>query len=360
MNQVLILGGYGNFGKRIARALVKAQVPVIIVGRDVTKAEALAAELGPLAKPAAFDVNRDLAEQVARLRPCVVVNTCGPFQNADYRVAQTCIAHGTHYIDLADGRAFVTGIGQLDVAAKAKTVSVISGASTVPGLSSAVLEHFKHEFASIDRLRFGISPGQKAERGLATTQGILSYVGKPLAPFAGHARSYGWQDLHRQDYPGLGKRWMSNCDIPDLDMLPAHYGIKSIQFSAGLELAPMHLGLWAMSWLVRLGIPLNLPKHAESLLKASNWFDRLGSADGGMHVFIEGTAPDGSPHARRWFIIAKDGYGPHIPTIPAIVLAKKIAAGSALAPGAYPCVAHVSLDEYMAELRDYPICTKMS
>lgn len=354
---VLILGGYGNFGKRIARALVKAHVSVIIVGRDRAKAEALATELGALAHPAAFDVNVDFADHLARLQPCAVVNTCGPFQDTDYRVAETCIAHGVHYIDLADGRAFVTGVTQLDEAAKAKRVSVISGASTVPGLSSAVLEHFKHEFATIDSVRFGISPGQRAERGLATTQGILTYVGKPLAPFAGHPRAYGWQDVYRQEYSGLGKRWMANCDIPDLDLLPARYNIRSIQFSAGLELAPLHLGLWAMSWLVRLGMPLNLPKHAAKLLAASNWFDRFGSADGGMHMIISGTGIDGSPHERRWFIIATDGYGPHIPTIPAIVLAKKIAAGTVLASGAYPCVAQVSLTEYLDELKDYPITT---
>jgi hypothetical protein len=360
MRSVLILGGYGNFGKRIARALVKAQVPIIIVGRDHDKAQALSSELGPLVQPVTFDVNQDLAAQLDRLQPCAVVNTCGPFQTADYRVAETCIAQGVHYIDLADAREFVMGITQLDETAKAKGVAIVSGASTVPGLSSAVLEHFKHEFASIDSLRFGISPGQKAERGLATTQGILTYVGKPLAPFAGHERAYGWQDVHRQEYPGLGKRWMANCEIPDLDVLPAHYGIRSIRFSAGLELAPMHLGLWALSWLVRLGLPLNLPKHAASLLKASNWFDRFGSADGGMHVIMEGTAPDGSSYTRQWFIIAKDGYGPYIPTIPAIVLAKKIAAGASPAPGAYPCVALVSLEEYLAELSNYPICTKMS
>ncbi len=357
MRRVLILGGYGNFGKRIARALVKASVPIIIVGRDRAKAEALATELGQLAQSAAFDVNHDLAEQLARLQPCAVVNTCGPFQNADYRVAETCIAHGVHYIDLADGRDFVVGVRQLDAAAKAACVSVISGASTVPGLSSAVLEHFKHEFASIESLRFGISPGQRAERGLATTQGILTYVGRPLKPFAGHVRAYGWQNIYRQEYPGLGKRWMANCEIPDLDVLPTAYGIQSIQFSAGLELTALHLGLWALSWLVRLGLPLNLAKFAVPLLAASNWFDRFGSADGGMHMIIKGTAADGSAHERQWFIIAKDGYGPHIPTIPAIVLAKKLATGTPLVSGATPCVGMVTLDEYLDELSAYPVTT---
>ncbi len=173
-------------------------------------------------------------------------------------------------------------------------VCVVSGASTVPGLSSAVLEHFRSEFAEIDSLKFGISPGQQAERGLATTQGILSYVGKPLKPFPGHRHTvYGWQDLYRQPYPDIGKRWMANCDIPDLDLLPERYGIKSIQFSAGLELSALHLGLWGLSWLVRAGLPLNLPRFAKPMLAASNWFNGMGSADGGMHVIITGKDRDG-------------------------------------------------------------------
>lgn len=356
-HKVLILGGYGNFGKRIARALVRHGVPVILAGRDKAKAEALATELGTLAEVAVFDANHALAEKLAALQPAVVVNTCGPFQTADYRIAETCIAHRVHYIDLADGRDFVTGIVQLDAAAKSSGVNVISGASTVPGLSSAVLEHYKHEFAGIESMRFGISPGQRAERGLATTQGILTYVGRVLKPFAGHTSAYGWQDVYRQEYPGLGKRWMANCDIPDLDLLPARYNIPSIQFSAGLELAPLHLGLWALSWLVRLGAPLHLSRYAARLLAASNWFDRFGSADGGMHVILRGHKADGTAHERSWFIVARDGDGPQIPCVPAIILARKLASGEELPTGAQACVGMVTLDEYLAELSPFAVTT---
>ncbi|MBN67216.1 MAG: saccharopine dehydrogenase [Rickettsiales bacterium] len=357
MHCVLILGGYGNFGKRIAHALVKAGVPVIIAGRNRDKAEALTAALGELAQAAVFDANAALDAQLQALKPAVVVNTCGPFQNADYRIAESCIRHGVHYIDLADGREFVTGISTLDASAKAAGVAVISGASSVPGLSSAVVEHFRDEFAEIDEMIFGISPGQQAERGPATTRGVLSYVGKPLKPYAGHPKPYGWQNLYRQDYPELGKRWLANCDVPDLDLLPERYGIKSIRFSAGLELAPLHLGLWALSWLVRAGLPLHLPAFSGALLQAANWFDRFGSADGGMHVILRGKGVDGAPHERRWFIIARDGSGPHIPTVPAIVLAKKLAASQTPNAGAQACVGLVSLAEYMAYLEAMNIVT---
>ncbi len=352
MNKVLILGGYGNFGKRISTQLSKAGVQIVIVGRNAAKATKLASELG--AESFVFDVNQDLAKRLKTLKPKVVINTCGPFQNADYSVAKTCIEAGVHYIDLADGRDFVCGISQLDELAKQNNVLVVSGASSVPGLSSAVLENFKDEFLEIDSLRYGISPGQKADRGLATTQGILTYLGKKLKPSAGKIR-YGWQDIYRQKYPELGKRWMANCDIPDMDLFPTKYGIKSIQFSAGMENTFLHFSIWVVSWLVRFGLPIKLENYAEQLLKLSHWFDSFGTADGGMHVIISGKDKSGKPHQRKWFIIAKNGDGPQIPCVPAIILAKKLASGSLKGTGAKSCVGLVSLDEYLDELKDFDI-----
>ncbi len=359
MQPVLILGGYGNFGKRIAKALVKSGVPVIVVGRNMIKADAFKQALdSELVTTASFDAYRELDDALKRLKPGVVVNTCGPFQASDYSIPQACIRQGVHYVDLADGRGFVTGITALDKAAKEQGVAVISGASTVPALSSAVLECFKDEFADIEEMTYGISPGQKAERGLATTEGILSYVGKPLKPVPGQNRDiFGWQDIFRQSFPDIGKRWMANCDIPDLDLLPARYGVQSVRFSAGLELSILHLGLWVLSWLVRLGLPLRLPRFAKPMLTASNWFDRFGSADGGMFVRLKGKDQTGQPHCRKWFIIAFDGYGPHIPTVPAIILARKLSQGSLQTTGAIPCVGTVTLDEYLDELSEYPIRT---
>ena len=357
MQPVLILGGYGNFGKRIATALTLDGIPVIIAGRTTEKAKRLVQELPEnLATAAIFDVFSGLEQELERLKPVVVINTCGPFQSSDYSVAEICIRRGVHYVDLADGRDFVTGITALNTQAKAQGVSVISGASTVPGLSSAVLEHFRNEFSEIDDLKYGISPGQKAERGLATTEGILSYVGKRLKPFAAaQKKAYGWQDIYHQRYPHLGKRWMANCDVPDLELLPERYGIKSIRFSAGMELSLVHLGLWSLSWLVRIGLPINLPRFAKPLLKASGLFDRFGTANGGMHVIMTGKDNAGGPYTRKWFIIAKDGDGPQIPTIPAIVLAKDLARGERLSTGAQPCVGLVTLDRYMEELRAFSI-----
>lgn len=361
MNQVLILGGYGNFGSRIATALVKDNISIIIAGRELQKSETLRNKLKQDAAEnmitvAAFDANKELDKQLELLKPSVVINTIGPFQTTDYSIAKTCIQHNVHYIDLADARDFVVGITGLDSLAKKNNVLVVSGASTVPGLSSAVLEHYKNNFATIDSLIYGISPGQKAPRGLATTESILTYLGKPLKPWGNHNQTYfGWQDIYRQEYPELGKRWMANCDIPDLDLFTDKYGLKNIRFSAGMENSALHLGMWAMSYLIRIGLPLNLPKHAKFLLSLSHIFDSFGTTSGGMHILMKGTDKKGKPIEIKWFIIAKDNDGPQIPCVPAIILSKKIIQGKLHASGATPCVGMITLDEYMKELEGFSI-----
>ncbi len=357
MTDVLILGGYGNFGKRIATALNRMGVPVIIAGRDRHKAEALAATL-PRARAAMVDIHRDLAACLAREKPSVVVHTSGPFQGADYAVARTCIRAGIDYVDLADGRAFVRDFGQLDAEARAAGVTAISGASTVPGLSSAVIAHFRPAFGSLDRVDFGISPGQKAERGLATTRAILTYTGKRLMPFASHPEAYGWMDNRSQVYPGLGRRWFANCDIPDLDLLPEAYGLKDIRFGAGMDLPLLHFGLWGLAALVRLGLPLDLPKLAGPLLAASNLLNGIGHDTGGMHMILSGTGPDGQPLTQTWFIVALAGDGPQIPAVPAILLARRLyEKDPSLKAGAYPCVGLVRLEDYLEALRPFSIKT---
>lgn len=360
MSTVLILGGYGNFGSRIAAALLKDNIPIIIAGRDKQKAEALRNKLKndvtPTITISTFDVNQELSKQLELIKPTIVINTIGPFQTADYSIAKTCIHHHVHYIDLADARNFVTGITCLDSLVKANGVLVVSGASTVPGLSSAVLDHYKNDFAAIDSLIYGISLGQKAPRGLATTESILTYLGKPLKPWGNQRQQkFGWQDIYRQEYPELGKRWMANCDIPDLDLFTDKYGIKNICFSAGMENSALHLGMWAMSYLVRIGLPLNLPKHAKFLLTLSHIFDSFGTPNGGMHMLMRGINKEGKPLEIKWFLVAKDNDGPQIPCVPAIILSKKILQGKLHTSGAMPCIGLITLDEYMKELQSFAV-----
>jgi len=233
---------------------------------------------------------------------------------------------------------------------------VITGASTVPCLSSAVIEAYRSQFESLDHLDFGICPGQGAERGLATTQAILSYVGKPLAPYAGVKSSYGWQGLRGHRFPNLGLRLISDCDIPYLDLLPQAYGLKSVRFGAGLELWPLHLGLWGLSWLVRWGLIPSLKPLAKPMLQIADLFNGLGSDDGGMFMRLTGTGLDQKAKTINWHIEAFKGDGPHIPTIAAILLAQLlVSSDNSLKSGAMSAMGLIGLEAYIEALKAFNI-----
>jgi hypothetical protein len=95
------------------------------------------------------DCGSTLQEALRDLRVGTVIHTAGPFQGQDYTVARAAIDAGCHYVDLADGRQFVTGIVALDAAAKSRGLTSASGASSVPALSSAVVDHYLPEFKTI-------------------------------------------------------------------------------------------------------------------------------------------------------------------------------------------------------------------
>ena len=112
-------------------------------------------------------------------------------------MAEACPRQGCHYIDLADARAFVAGIGRFDKEARQKNLLIVSGASSVPCLTAALIDDYRPRFASLQTVDYGVSAAQQTNRGLATLSAILSYVGKPFTSLIDGRRAtvYGWQGL---------------------------------------------------------------------------------------------------------------------------------------------------------------------
>ena len=350
---VLVLGGYGHFGARICRALSNTDgIRLVIAGRDAAQASKLARELGPQHQGVALDCTAsNLAARLRELSVNVVVHTCGPFQGQGYHVARACVAAGAHYIDLADGRAFVAGINELDDAARERGVLVASGASTLPALSSAVIDEHCEHFARLDAIDISIAPAQRTPRGVATLEAVLSYCGKPFDAWEqGRWRAvYGWQDMHRFRYPEIGARWLARCDVPDLQLFPARYsGVQRVRFDAGLELALAQGVFWLLAGVVRAGWIANAGRTARFMQTWGRHFDWMGGDSGGMHVGLCGADREGHPARIDWYLVARRGHGPEIPCIPAIVLARKLAAGNLKARGALPCMGLMTLAEFAA------------
>ena len=106
--KVLVLGGYGNFGARICRALcADPTIELLVGGRSLARASAFANTLGHSAQGLAIDhTQKDLAQTLRGLGAELVIHTAGPFHHRDASVLKTCIDEGVNYLDVSDSRSF--------------------------------------------------------------------------------------------------------------------------------------------------------------------------------------------------------------------------------------------------------------
>jgi hypothetical protein len=366
--KILILGGYGVFGGRLAQLLAtEPRVTLVIAGRSLEKARAFCASLpaGASRAAAAFDRDGDIAAQLSSLMPDLVVDASGPFQaySGDiYKLVSASIAIGADYMDLADSSEFVAGIGAFDAAARAKGVYALAGVSSFPVLTAAVARELARGLSRVAAIRAGIAPSPFARVGPNVIRAIASYAGQAVALTrdGASAQGHGLTETMRRAVrpPGmlpLDSRLFSLIDVPDLRALPPLWpGLRSIWIGAAPVPESLHRALIALAWLVRLRLLPNLAPLAplfHAVLTRLRW----GAHRGGMFVEIEGADDAGRLVRRSWHMLAEGDDGPLIPSMAIAAVLRNALDGKRPAAGARAATTALELADYDAIFRPYAI-----
>jgi hypothetical protein len=283
----------------------------------------------------------------------LVIHTAGPFQQQGYDVPLAAAQAGAHYIDLADGRRYVCDFAQaVGEAFQQAGRSAICGASTVPALSSAVIDHLTEGWRNIESIDICIAPAHTAPRGEATLAAVLSYCGEAIQvwQWGQWVTQHGWASPTKVTFSRLRPRLGSLCDIPDLALLPRHYpGVQSVMFRAALELGMAQRAFAFVAQMRKAGWLTQPERLARFFNQTGKLFDPLGSALGGMVVRAQGTDAAGQAARRAWHIAADQDHGPEIPCMAAILLARQLARHEPMQPGAQPCLSLLKLAAFEPE-----------
>jgi hypothetical protein len=357
--RVMVIGGYGNFGSIVCRHLVVMPgVDLVISGRDphklLRKVDELKAHSGTVCESWCGDaMGTAFKSALGSMGIQLVIHTGGPFQGQSYAVAQGCIDAGVNYCDLSDCRTFVTGIGALDARAKQAGVAILSGCSSVPTLSAAIIDRHRYRFQRIDSIEHGISSSARMP-GLSTVEGVLAYAGKPIKQLRnGQVHEVlGWQDLTLRKLQQLGTRVLANVDVPDIDIFASRYGAQTLSFKAGPGLKLGGVANYLLAQALRMGLVRDHASWAARLHRWGSWFERFGDGKSAMYIDIQGIGVEGKPLTMTAQLTAMNDKGPEIPSCAAVALTAKIVRGYLPEPGARSCVGEITVDEYMAAIND--------
>lgn len=360
--RVLIVGGYGVFGGRLVELLQSdRRLTLLVAGRSLARAREFCerrSEAAARLEPVRFERGAVDPGALAALQPTLVVDASGPFQaygDHRYRLIENCIACRVHYLDLADGSDFVAGVAAFDAAARGAGVYVLSGVSSFPVLTAAVVRRLSAGMAAVLSIRGGIAPSPYAGVGMNVIRAIASYAGQPVLRTREGQQCNGHPFTESMRFvvavPGhtpLRCTRFSLVDVPDLRALAAEWPqAADVWMGAGPVPAVLHWALTALAWLVRWRWLPSLSWLAPVIAFVTNHV-RWGEHRGGMFVTVRGRGADGGELVREWHLLAEGNDGPLIPCMAVEAVVRRVLAGHPPSPGARTAIHDVELADYEA------------
>ena len=168
---IALYGATGFTGRLVARALAARRLPLLLVGRDRARLEALAAELPGGATWAIAAADDEVALRGAFRKAKVVVSCAGPFGVHGRHIVDAAIAEGRHYLDISGEVGFAQQLIARDERARSRGVAVIGcvGFDVVVSDAAAVMACEALEGRPIREVRLTVASTTQPSRGSLRT-----------------------------------------------------------------------------------------------------------------------------------------------------------------------------------------------
>jgi hypothetical protein len=323
---VAVLGGYGTFGARVSRDLAGRGHRVIVDGRDPRRAEALARALGPEHAGMGADV-RELAACRRAIRGAAVAVVCaGPVSALGEAPARATLEEGTHYVDIADDRAYIRGLHDLDAEFRRARLCAAYGCSSLPAVSSALALSLVGAGDRPQGARVTLYIGGANPKGTASVRAMVERLGRTVSGVDGPHPGFG--DPQTVPLPApFGPRTAYTFDGPEHDLFPALLGVSAVDVRVGFELPLANAGF---ALLARTGLHWGR-RTAAFLARLATLAPTIGTSGGA--VLVELVWSDGRRTSRA--LVADEG-GQRMAALPCALIAHALAAGPPPVAGVHP------------------------
>jgi saccharopine dehydrogenase (NAD+, L-lysine-forming) len=294
---ILIAGGYGVVGRRVAAALAP-DYPVIVAGRHLEQAKAASAAIGHGVRSRLIDVTVE-ASIAAALEDVATVVSC--IDQPQRSLLHAAIERGLRYTDitphlmeLGSGAAYE----EISAAARASGARVVLGTGIVPGISSVIVRAVAHTLGGADVIETSLLLSASDVSGPAS----FDYFAKELTmPFVVHVDgvdrpAHAFSDPSVIEFPSpFGPRSAYLFPFSDQVLYPRTMGAQTALTRLAIE--PARMGrLLAAS--VRLGAVRLVARERVRNVLAKHRSDRAPNESGARIALRVDVIHDGrSAHA---------------------------------------------------------------
>ncbi len=155
--RVLVMGGLGGMGQGVSRDLIKQdKIEKVILGDINTDPGRMQDKLRASEKVSLIkiDVNDHKGMVNAIKEADVVINCAGPFYKTAVAVARAAVEAKINYIDICDDyeAAEILFASDIDNAARAAGITVLTGMGSDPGTNNVIVQWFANKLDRVDEI----------------------------------------------------------------------------------------------------------------------------------------------------------------------------------------------------------------
>ncbi|MBP3889512.1 MAG: saccharopine dehydrogenase NADP-binding domain-containing protein [Cellulosilyticum sp.] len=228
-DKIVILGGYGQVGGYLSKALGKKYPGrVLAVGRNLEKAKAFEAQTKGLVKGRACNLSKE-KEVESLLDEAQVVVMC--FVPKDTTVVEKCIKRDVHYIDITPSYQKLVLLEKYEEEVRQMQTSIIFGVGICPGLTNLMVREIKEKYKEVQSVESTMLLGVGETYGMDALDWLLDNL-KGTIELEGQSGKKELRPFREGKKINFLSRKTQVCypiDLADQHIIPKTLGIWDVQ-----------------------------------------------------------------------------------------------------------------------------------
>lgn len=229
--QVLILGGSGRIGSKVAADLIAhTSAEITIAGRNLVTGAEASQRLGERVKFSAIDLAAGSGLRAAIGQADLVIHCAGPFHYRDASVLQACIDQGVNYVDVSDHPSFTRKALAYRSNAESVGVTAIINTGIFPGISNSMVRRDVEQVDHAEKIHLSYVVAGSGGAGVTVMRTTFLGLQRPFEAWIdGDWQSVKpYSDREVVEFPKYGKVGVYWFDMPEAFTLPDTFPVKTV------------------------------------------------------------------------------------------------------------------------------------